>query len=84
MSQPKKIPMVNVISYLSVGYGLEGALPDGKVGRIMDDVAIPYLNKNSPTWQLWKLYKSFYNEIAAEYGWDGAVVPVTTIRFRLK
>lgn len=64
---------------LSVGYGLEGALPDGKVGRIMDEVAVPYLNKQQPDMAIMEVYKSFYNEIAAEYGWDGAVVPVTTI-----
>jgi len=65
---------------LSVGYGLEGALPDGKVGRIMDDVAVPYLNKQQPDMAIMEAYKSFYNEIAAEYGWDGAVVPVTTVK----
>lgn len=65
--------------YLTVGYGLEGALPDGKVGRIMDDVAIPYLKEEQPDMAIIEAYKSFYNEIAAEYGWDGAVVPVTTI-----
>ncbi len=64
---------------LSVGYGLEGALPDGKVGRIMDEVAVPYLKEEQPDMAIMEAYKSFYNEIAAEYGWDGAVVPVTTI-----
>ncbi|WP_421102264.1 TPM domain-containing protein [Sporosarcina psychrophila] len=64
---------------LSVGYGLEGALPDGKVGSIMDEVAVPYLNKQQPDMAIMEAYKSFYNEIAAEYGWDGADVPITTI-----
>jgi len=64
---------------LSVGYGLEGALPDGKVGRIMDEVAVPYLNEQQPDMAIMEVYKSFYNEIAAEYGWDGAFVPVTTL-----
>ena len=49
---------------LSVGYGLEGALPDGKVGRIMDDVAVPYLKKQQPDMAVMEAYKSFYNEIA--------------------
>ncbi|CAM3181728.1 TPM domain-containing protein [Filibacter tadaridae] len=61
---------------LSVGYGLEGALPDGKVGRIIDDVAIPYLKNEQPDLAIMEAYKAFYNEIAAEYGWDGAVAPV--------
>ncbi len=65
--------------YLSVGYGLEGALPDGKVGRIMDDVAVPYLNDQQPDMAIMEGYKAFYNEIAAEYGWDGAIAPVSTI-----
>ena len=65
--------------YLSVGYGLEGALPDGKVGRIMDEVAVPYLNEQQPDLAIMEAYKSYYNEIAAEYGWDGAVAPVSTL-----
>ena len=63
---------------------MEGALPDGKVGRIMDEVAVPYLTQEQPDMAIMEAYKSFYNEIAAEYGWDGAVAPVTTIKFRVK
>jgi uncharacterized protein len=65
--------------FLTVGYGLEGALPDGKVGRIMDDVAVPYLKDQQPDMAIMEAYKAFYNEIALEYGWDGAVAPVSTI-----
>ena len=65
--------------FLTVGYGLEGALPDGKVGRIMDDVAIPYLQEEQPDLAIMEAYKSYYNEIAKEYGWDGEVAPVSTI-----
>lgn len=32
---------------IEVGYGLEGALPDGKVGRIEDEYMIPYLKENN-------------------------------------
>lgn len=63
--------------YLSTGYGLEGALPDGKVGRIIDDVAMPYLQDERPDLAVMEAYKSFYNEIAEEYGWDGEVAPVS-------
>ncbi|NLC07710.1 MAG: TPM domain-containing protein, partial [Syntrophomonadaceae bacterium] len=33
-------------SRIEVGYGLEGALPDGKTGRIQDDYMIPYFKQN--------------------------------------
>ena len=64
---------------LSTGYGLEGALPDGKVGRIMDEVAVPYLRNEQPDLAIMEAYKSYYNEIAAEYGWNGEVAQVNTI-----
>ncbi|MCB2198079.1 TPM domain-containing protein [bacterium] len=32
--------------HISTGYGLEGDLPDSKVGRILDQVTIPYLRQN--------------------------------------
>lgn len=63
--------------YLSIGYGLEGALPDGKVGRIIDQVAMPYLKGNQPDMAIMEAYKTFYNEIAMEYDWDGEIAPVT-------
>ena len=31
---------------IEVGYGLEGAINDAKAGRILDDVAIPYMKNN--------------------------------------
>lgn len=34
-------------SRIEVGYGLEGALPDGKTGRIQDDYMIPYYRNNN-------------------------------------
>lgn len=33
-------------SRIEVGYGLEGALPDGKTGRIQDEYMIPYYKEN--------------------------------------
>ena len=64
--------------YLSVGYGLEGALPDGKVGRVIDQVAIPYLQEGQPDLAILEAYKAFYNAIAAEYGLEGDELPVDT------
>lgn len=31
---------------VEVGYGLEGLLPDGRVGRILDESVVPYLREN--------------------------------------
>ncbi len=64
---------------LSVGYGLEGALPDGKVGRIIDEVSMPYLKEQQPNAAITEGYKSFYNEIAKEYNWNGEVAQVETV-----
>ncbi|MBK8191040.1 MAG: TPM domain-containing protein [Vampirovibrionales bacterium] len=33
--------------YVAVGYGLEGILPDGAVGRILDSEAMPAFNQNA-------------------------------------
>lgn len=35
--------------YIATGYGLEGRLNDGKVGRIIDEFFIPYINRDDPT-----------------------------------
>ena len=32
---------------IEVGYGLEGRLPDGKAGRILDEYAIPLFEKST-------------------------------------
>jgi uncharacterized protein len=52
---------------IEVGYGLEGALPDGKVGRILDEYAIPYLKDKEPAKAAVNTYKKLYNEVALEY-----------------
>ncbi|PIC63893.1 hypothetical protein CSV79_09455 [Sporosarcina sp. P13] len=62
--------------YLTTGYGLEGALPDGKIGRIIDEVAMPYLENEQPDMAIMEAYKAFFNEIAAEYGLEGDELPV--------
>lgn len=63
---------------LSVGYGLEGALPDGRVGRIMDEVALPYLKEEQPDLAIMEAYKAYYNAIAEEYGLEGDQLLVET------
>ncbi|WOV83486.1 TPM domain-containing protein [Sporosarcina jeotgali] len=63
---------------LEVGYGLEGALPDGKVGRIIDEVTMPYLKNGQPDQAVIETYKNVYNEIAKEYGLEGDELPVAS------
>ena len=52
---------------IEVGYGLEGRLPDGKTGRILDDHAIPYLKANQPNKAVIETYQVLSKEVAAEY-----------------
>ena len=53
---------------IQVGYGLEGCLNDGKVGRILDNYAIPYLSNNDYSTGLIEAYKAVVNVICEEYG----------------
>ena len=62
--------------WIEVGYGLEGALPDGKVGRILDEYAMPYMKQEEYDKGIINTYKVLYNEVAAEYNWDGKVAQV--------
>ena len=62
---------------VEVGYGLEGALPDGKVGRILDDFTVPYMKQDMPDQAIMNTMKVLYEEVSKEYNWDGeAVNPV--------
>ncbi|MGX9135806.1 TPM domain-containing protein [Rummeliibacillus sp. JY-2-4R] len=59
--------------YISVGQGLEGALPDGKIGRIIDEKMIPHLQDDDYDAAFSSAYFTIYNTIADEYNWDGKV-----------
>ncbi|WP_428908202.1 TPM domain-containing protein [Niallia sp. Krafla_26] len=61
---------------VEVGYGLEGRLPDGKVGRILDDFAIPYLQNNEANLAIMETYKVLTNEVLAEYGIEEGQQPI--------
>ncbi|MFC4779058.1 TPM domain-containing protein [Paenibacillus sp. GCM10023252] len=52
---------------IEVGYGLEGAIPDGKAGRILDTITIPYLEQNEPGKAIVETYHALYQETAIEY-----------------
>lgn len=60
---------------IEVGYGLEGALPDGKVGRIIDNVAIPYIQEGKPDQAIIQTFKSLYNEVSIEYNVQDSLSP---------
>lgn len=60
---------------IEVGYGLEGRIPDGKAGRILDQYAMPYLQKQQPNKALIETYKVIANEVLTEYGQEGVQSP---------
>ncbi|HEY2491624.1 MAG TPA: TPM domain-containing protein [Paenibacillus sp.] len=60
---------------IEVGYGLEGALPDGKVGRFIDNITIPYIQEDKPDQAIMETYKSLYNEVSIEYNVQDSLSP---------
>lgn len=54
---------------VEIGYGLEGALPDSKAGRILDTYLVPWY-EDADEWsaRLTDTYKALVNEVYAEYG----------------
>lgn len=54
--------------YIAVGYGLEGALPDSKTGRIIDTYGISYFSNDNFSAGLVSVYNAVVNEIYIEYG----------------
>lgn len=56
--------------YVSVGYGLEGALPDSKTGRLIDNYAIDYFAENEFSAGMISLYNAVVREVYAEYELD--------------
>jgi uncharacterized protein len=58
---------------IEVGYGLEGRIPDGKAGRILDEHAIPFLQNGQPNKAIVETYKVLANEVLAEYGQEGGL-----------
>ncbi len=54
--------------YISVGYGLEGALPDSKVGRLLDNYAVDYFAEDKFSDGLKSIYSAVVNEVYIEYG----------------
>ena len=55
---------------IETGYGLEGILPDGKAGRILDEYAIPYLKNNQPGKAVTETYQIITQTVSGEYNAD--------------
>lgn len=53
---------------IEVGTGLEGALPDSKTGRILDNYGMSYFKENNFSQGLSSVYSSLVNEVYIEYG----------------
>ncbi|MCM3693916.1 TPM domain-containing protein [Neobacillus niacini] len=62
------ISVINRLIRIEVGYGLEGRIPDGKAGRILDEHAIPYLQNEQPNKAILETYKVLADEVLAENG----------------
>ena len=52
---------------IEVGYGLEGILPDGKVGRIRDNYITNYFRDGDYDEGVLQGYRALYAEVATEY-----------------
>ncbi|MGE7919995.1 TPM domain-containing protein [Viridibacillus sp. NPDC093762] len=59
--------------HITVGQGLEGALPDAKIGRILDEYMVPNLKAGNYDAAFSSAYKLIYNIVAEEYNWNGQV-----------
>lgn len=59
---------------IEVGYGLEGALNDGKTGAILDEFVVPYLKKDDYSNGIRNGYYAIFSEIGKEYGIDTNVI----------
>lgn len=53
--------------WIEVGYGLEGPLPDGKVGEIRDKQIFPYFKDNDYNTGILKGFDSILSEVVKEY-----------------
>jgi uncharacterized protein len=54
--------------YVATGYGTEGYLPDGKIGRLLDELAVPLLRNDRYGEGLVAIVDALAAESAREYG----------------
>lgn len=55
---------------IEVGYGLEGAIPDGKAGRILDQYVLPAWEKGDYSTGIYQGYMAIAKAVAEEYQLD--------------
>lgn len=67
------ISVIDRLIRIEVGYGLEGRIPDGKAGRILDEYAIPYLQNEQPNKAILETYKVLADEVLAKYRQEGGL-----------
>ena len=60
---------------IEVGYGLEGRLPDSKVGRFLDSYAVPYFRNDDFDTGVRETYQALVNEVYLEFGLTEEVDP---------
>lgn len=56
---------------IAVGQGLEGALPDGKLGRILDNAFYPSASAGNLDQAFQATYSEVFRAVAQEYNWNG-------------
>ncbi len=56
---------------IGVGQGLEGTLPDGKLGRILDSAFYPYASAGEIGKAFQATYAEVFQNVAEEYNWEG-------------
>lgn len=54
-------------SRIEVGYGLEGAIPDGRAGRILDQYLVPHFQKGEYSLGILDTYNAVLEEVCREY-----------------
>jgi uncharacterized protein len=57
---------------IAVGYGLEGAIPDSKAGRIIDFYGLEYLKQDKFSKGITAITEAVINEVYIEYGLEPA------------
>ena len=66
--------------WISVGQGLEGALPDGKLGRYIDEYMLSYLSEGDFDYAFESIYRVIYDDVSAEYGWENENYEEVTLK----
>ncbi|ANE46212.1 hypothetical protein SY83_07945 [Paenibacillus swuensis] len=60
---------------IEVGYGLEGAITDGRAGQILDTYAVPYLREGQAGQAMVTTYQALSARVGQEYGVQVTPVP---------